>query len=237
MPSYTGQELIERAMAAADMHDNFVTPPTWLQWASLERYALELFMARSGWPTDLETATITVDGTEDGDFALIDGEEAPLDVMAIVCVHQIQSDGLRRLTYSDTVTFLRQMPGTPIHSGDANVYRVKRSSDSLIFNFFPNPDVGDQFLVTYIPMPARLTLTTDAVNYPMGWEERMVLGMARRALAKEESDTSEIRKQMAEMDQQIEELSWSRVMSESPKVRNVDTQPLEIPSRESWAWV
>lgn len=234
MPSYTGQELINRAAAAADMHDNFVTATTWLQWASLERYALELFMARSGWPTDLATATITVTGSENGEFSAA-GDP---DMMAVVAVHQIESDGLRRLQYSDAVSFLRQLPGTPVHSSsDAAMYRVKRDSDGITLNFFPNPTAGAQILVTYIPMPARLTTVAGTVNYPMGWEERIVLGMARRALAKEESDTGEIRKQMAEMDQQIEELSWNRVMSESPRVRNTDRQPLELPSRESWAWI
>lgn len=234
MPSYTGQELINRAAAAADMHDNFVTTTTWLQWASLERYALELLMARSGWPTDLATGTITVTGSESGEFSVA----ADPDMMAVVAVHQIESDGLRRLTYSDTVTFLRQVPASPVHtSGDVQIYRIKRDVDGITFNFFPNPSIGSQLLVTYIPMPVRLTTVAGTVNYPMGWEERIVLGMARRALAKEESDTSEVRAQIREIEQQVEELSWNRVMSESPRVRNADRQPLELPSRENWAWI
>lgn len=342
MPSYTGQELIARAMAAADMHDNFVTPATWLQWASLERYALELFMARAGWPIDYLAQLRTVYGGETGEFPLEDpllavadltsywntagidtvigrtalggstdhiitfvpdstpGDEyldagptpsfhydpgttttavfeaqvaaspyftvvsiasnqaaffsngddptpptvivplisPSLDVMAIVCVHQVVDNELRRLKYSDTVTFLRQLPNSPAHSSsDLTVYRIKRNLDGIIFNFFPDPASGVQFLATYIPMPARLLATTDTVSYPMGWEERIVLGMARRALAKEEADTTEIRGQIREIEQQIEELAWNKVMSESPSVRNVDTQPVELPARESWIWV
>jgi hypothetical protein len=234
MPSYTGQELIDRAADAADMHDNFVKPATWLRWASLERYALELLMARSGWPTDLATGTITVTGAEAGEFTVA----ADPDMMAVVVVHEIESDGLRRLKYTDAVTFLHQVPGSPVHtSSDVGFYRVKRDNDGITFNFFPNPSPGVQILVTYIPMPARLTTTASTVNYPMGWEERIVLGMARRALAKEESDTSEIRGQYKDISDQVEQLSWNRVMSESPSVRNVDRQALELPAREYWAWV
>ena len=235
MPSYTGTELIARAMAAADMHDNFVTATIWLQWASLERYALELFMARSGWPTDLATATITVTGAEAGEFTAA-GDP---DMMAVVAVHHVDSSDLRRLAYNDTVSFLRQLPATPTQTGDPNYYRVKRDNDGITFNFYPNPAVGMRVLVTYIPMPGQLTTTASTVNYPMGWEERIVLGMARRALAKEESDTSDVRAQIREIEQQIEELAWNRVMSESPKVRNTDlfNLSLTLPSREHWAWV
>lgn len=233
MPSYTGTELIARAMAAADMHDNFVTATTWLQWASLERYALELFMARSGWPTDLATGTITVVGTEAGEFTV----PSDPDMLAVVAVHHSSSDGLRRLEYSDTVTFLRQLPAAPSQTGEPDYYRVKRDNDGITFNFYPNPTIGTSVLVTYIPMPIRLVAVANTVNYPMGWEERIVLGMARRALAKEESDTSDMRAQIKEIEQQIEELAWNRVMSESPKIRNSDDFSLSLPSRDNWAWI
>jgi hypothetical protein len=233
MPAYTAQELIDRAAGASDMHDNFVSSSLWLQWASLERYALELFMARSGWPIDFSSATITVTGAEAGTYSLAGNP----DMMAIVCVHRLVSGGLQRLEYDDAVTFLRQVPGSPIDSGDARKYRVKRAVDGIALQFYPEPQVGDQLVVTYIPAPTRLTVTTDAVNYPMGWEERVVLGMARRAMDKEESDSRAIQIQMREMDSQIEELCWNRVMSESPKVRNADHYRADLPAREAWAWL
>ena len=213
------------------MHDNFVSSSLWLQWASLERYALELFMARSGWPVDFDSHTITATGSEGGTYS------TPHNMLAVVCVHRIESDGLRRLEYDDAVSFLRQLPGTPVWNGPALKYRVKRSSDSINFQFYPEPDAGDQLLVTYIPMPARLTTVAGTVNYPMGWEERIVLGMARRAMDKEESDSGPIQRQMREMDNQIEELCWNRVMSESPKVRNADLYKAGLPARETWAWL
>ena len=231
MPAYTAQELIDRAAGAADMHDNFVKPSLWLQWASLERYALELFMARSGWPVDFDSHTITVTGSEGGTYSI------PHDMLAVVCVHRIESDGLRRLEYDDAVTFLRQLPGSSVWRGMSQKFRMKRVTDTFTFQFYPEPEAGDQFLVTYIPKPLRLTTTTNTVNYPMGWEERIVLGMARRALEKEESDAGPIRRQITELDQQIEELCWNRVMSAAPKVRNADVSWADFPPREFWAWL
>ncbi len=353
MPAYTAQELIDRAKAAADMHDNFVTPSTWLSWLTQEKYALTLFTARSGWPLDFETLTIDVVGDEAGEFTLqdeeaatldladhftvtglntvigrtalgltadhsitfihgsgtglesfVDGVEAlftydagvttvsdfedflatsdyftvvtaattqgalipvgeivtgspepgtpvaavyplvvpDLDVMAIISVHQVASNGqdVRRVKYNDAVTFLRQLSSSPRVTTDSTMYyRVRRNGDSLDLNFYPNPAVGCSFLVTYIPAPSRATVVTDSISYPMGWEERIVLGMARRALEKEESDSAPILRRIAEIDQQIEELCWSRVISESPTVRNTDgrSESSNFPPWSEWAWL
>jgi hypothetical protein len=47
--------------------------------------------------------------------------------------------------------------------------------------------------------------------------------MARRALVKEESDTTDIRRLMLEADSTIEEAVSDRVLSEAPAIRNVDS--------------
>jgi hypothetical protein len=71
----------------------------------------------------------------------------------------------------------------------------------------------------------------------MGWEEYIVLYMARKALEKEESDSGPIQRQMAEMRAEIEEAAWTHVMSEVPAVRNSDRTHDYMPSREYWAWL
>ena len=232
MPTVSTTELVNRAKAAADMHDDFVTPAQWMYWASQERMSLDLLLARSGWALDFETATITVAGTESGAFELISDTDEPIVVMAIVAVHEYGSAGTRLLTYSDSVGFLAQLPTQTIVTGHPSKYRIRRNEDSLVFNFFPNPTTGLTFVVTYVPHPLKLTTDanlnedefTDSVTYPMGWEERIVLGMARRALEKEESDSGPLMRQLQQIDAEIEELCWSRVMSANPTIRNVDYQ-------------
>lgn len=249
MPTITTTELVNRAKAAADMHDNFITPAQWMYWASQERMSLDLLLARSGWGLAYETTTITVAGTEAGTFTLVDGA-TPIAVLAIVAVHEYGASGTRLLTYDDSVGFLKQLPTQTITTGHPSKYRIRRTGDELEFNFFPNPTTGLTFVVTYLPHPLRLSTDanlnedefTDSVTYPMGWEERIVLGMARRALEKEESDSTPILRQLAQIDAEIEELCWSRVMSANPTIRNVDGATrgwgadMMYPPPLSWWW-
>lgn len=242
MPTITTAELIERAKAAADLHDSFVTNRQWMYWASQERMALDLFIARHGWTQNFETETITVAGTESGAFTL------SANVMAIVAVHQVTSTGARRLEFKDPASWLIVTPGGT-QRGQAMYYRAKRSSDTVVLNFYPEPLTGETYLVTYLPHPARLTLDAapatgyaNSVSYPMGWEDRIVLGMARRALDKEESDSSPLQRQIAEMNQNIEELCWDRVMSDGPSIINTDVERrgwvdrLSYPPPVGWWW-
>lgn len=240
MPTITTQTLVDRARAAADMHDNFVTDAEWMSWATQERMALDLLLARSGWVQDYDTVTYTVTGTENGvfDFGLT-------SVMAVIGVWESGTAGVRRLQLEDSVNFFRQLNGSTIAVGHPKSYRVKANNDALSFNFWPTPSTGTVLVALYIDHPATLSLSggTTSVIYPMGWEERIVLGMARKALEKEESDSTPILRRMKEMESQIEELCWSRVTAEAPSVRNVDldtrgwTDRFVFPPWQQWAWL
>ena len=223
------------------MHDGFMTPAQAMYWASQEHLSLSLFLARSGWTQNVSTQTITVDGTEDGAFELT---AAPL---AVVAVHQLRSGRYRPVAYNNYVDFQRQPAGGQV-TGDPTEWHLvwDASEDTHLLHFYPEPPSGTVLVVSYIAEPDRLTLDdapaegyANSVNYPMGWEERIVLGMARRALAKEESDTSDIRAQISECDQRIEEACWNRVLAESPTVRNVDPgrQYRTYPPPTQWVFV
>lgn len=243
----TASEIIRRAMALSDMHDNFVTEDEWLSWLNQEHYALKLFLARHGWqlPFDTTTATINADGwtlaTDGGSATQVDKTTlghyvftpTEADIMALVCVHQVVSGTVRLLKYTDNVSFLKQNIGATLASGHATEYRCRMYGNEIHMDFFPAPATGETYLITFIHVPTPLTATTQSVALPMGWEERLVLGMARRALIKEESDAGKLEQMIREMDSQIEQLCWNRVMSESPKVRNADYEP---PPWQYWYW-
>lgn len=241
----TTRELYNRAAAAADMHDGFVTPAQAMYWASQENLALALFLARSGWTQNVLTETITVDGTEDGEF------ELTADPLAIVCIHQSKSNGYRLLRHNNYVDFLRQAPGSSLTTGDPVewIARHDQEEDAYVLNFYPEPPSGTVLIVSYVPEPERLTLSenpttgyTNSVNYPMGWEERVVLGMARKALAKEESDTRDILDQIAECDARISSACWDFALAESPTIRNVDKatswgRTISYPPSTQWVFL
>lgn len=247
MPTTTVSALIDRAKAAADMRDNFVTPTQWVAWASQERLALDLFLARSGWSLPLSSFNITVAGTEAGSYTV----NPTGGVMSIVCVYQYDaSNRVRMLEYQDPVSFLRKVPGyTGTPSGHARYFRATYSGDNLTLNLYPEPSTGETYTVVYLAHPKKLVVSAPgtweeaSIAYPLGWEERIVLGMARRALMKEESETRAVDQEIALWEQRIEEACWSRVLSTAPSVRNIDqnhygwTDRLSIPPFGMWIWV
>lgn len=249
MPVTTTQSLIDRARAAADMRDNFVTPTQWMFWATQERLALDIFIARSGYALPgLTNFDLTVLGTEGGAYLL----NPSSGVMAVVCIHEMINNGFRRVRYLDAVAYMKQPPGTTTgaHS-HARYFRAISSTtdDSITLNMYPEPSAGEVYRISYLPHPAALVLSSPGANqatqvvYPMGWEERIVLGMARRALIKEESDTSAIDSEIGMWDKRIEEAAWDKVMGESPVVRNSDVEVygwndriIWPPYPNSWFW-
>lgn len=252
MPQTTVATLIDRAKSAADMRDNFVKPTEWLTWATQERLALDLFLARSGWTLAVDVFDITITGTENprGTFPV----DPDSGVMAILLVHQFDSSGrIRQLEHQDFATFLRRNPGyTGSPQGHARYYNLTWNSATLTLNMYPEPQAGETYRVIFLPHPKRLVLSVamgqeateeDSVNYPMGWEERVVLGMARRALIKEESSTSGIDSEIGLWDTRIEEACWSRVLTSAPGVRNVDdlhygwSDRYTVPPFGMWTWV
>lgn len=249
MPSTTTQELIDRARAVSDMRDNFVSPTQWMYWATQERRALDLYIARSGYALPGLTYTdYTVTGSEGGAYPL----NPSAGVMAIVCVHEMQNNGFRRVKYLDSVAFMKQPPGSTTGAkSHARFFRAipSTSDDSITLNMYPEPSAGEVYRITYLPHPKKLVLSTPGTNeatsvvYPMNWEERIVLGMARRALLKEESDTGAVDAEIGLWDRRIEEACWSKVLAENPRIRNGDVEEygwsdriIWPPYPNSWFW-
>lgn len=233
-----------RAAAAADVHDNFVTSAQWMLWATQEHWSLHLFALRHGWTANVKTTTLTVTGSEAGAFPL-----TGISPLAIAAVHQVRANAVRPVHLNNAVDFLRQLPGATVATGDPDEYRViwDADNDRLSLGFYPEPTAGTQFLVSYVPEPKRLTLDTipasgyaNTVSYPMGWDERIVLGLALRACDKEESDPTAIERRLQRTEGEIEAAIYDRVLAEHATVRNVDADrrgwstQLTLPAPVSW---
>lgn len=235
MPAFTVQQLIDRAAAIADMHDNFVTPAQWCRWYDIEARALELFIARSGWVQDLAATSDAVSGT-------ITLTGVPL---AVLGVYEVRDGRYRALKFQNQVDFTRQSYSSPADTGDAHYYTVltSNSSDDVTIQFYPKPASGT-YRALYLAGRTDSPVTeASSVRWPLGWEERIVLGMAEKALTKEESDTRPIEKLIAREEQTIEEFCWSRQMANSAHVRNIDrtergwSDDMTFGPYESWYWL
>src|SRR5689334_13387150 len=102
MPTFTVQQIIDRAKAAADMHDDFVTDAQWMAWLNVEVPALESYLARSGYVLRETIFTYVVDSL---------GLASVPSVLAIVGVYRNVSGRLARLRSADPLTRIRQFNG------------------------------------------------------------------------------------------------------------------------------
>jgi hypothetical protein len=238
--SFTAEVLIDRAKAAADINGNFVTETQWIRWLNVERAWLEHFLLRAGYVPRETSVDITITAA---------GTEYPItDPIVILGVYEKQGDDrFRWISAGDHLQGPAGRSSATVAGGDRNdasSYRVIQSANGQIsLQFYPFPSAGKVYRVFYVAEPTAITSIANTVNYPGGIEERIVLGMARRALAKEESGTGEISRQLAECEREVERFCWDRITAGPQQVRNVDKQVRgwvsepQIPTRERWLWI
>lgn len=234
MPAMTLQSIIDRAAAQADMADGFVQPQTWVDWYNVAARALALFMARSGW-----VYNFAVSQDNEPDYTI----EIPDFPLAILGVYEVRDGRYRPLFPQSQAEFRRDTT-----TGDAKFYcaSMDANSDELVVRLYPTPTSGT-YRALFFALPEDLTLTdletAATVQWPLGFEEKIVLELAQKALVKEESDTRAVEKLMEKTDQMVEEFCWSRYLADSPTIRNVDltvrgwANSMIYSPYESWYWL
>lgn len=244
MPNITTGEIVDRARAAADMRDDFVTLSQWMYWMNVEHRSLQVRIARMGYV--LQESSVDITAVGDVSYPI----DEPL---AVIGVYEVTSAGFyRRLRAVNPQDGHRQATNAAI--GPAQEWIARRDptpiSTFLNVSFFPNPSQGT-YRIFYVAHPPKLVYAqvatdgTNSVDYPLSWEEAVVLRLARRALAKEESDTQDIDAQIAASDRDIEESIFSRQLMDAPVIRNVDKRdrgwwqpyPYPWPPVSQWTFV
>lgn len=198
------------------MHDDFVTPTQWLQWLTVEVADLDIFIARSGYPYNEQLQTITADGSS---AYAIQGNYSE-GILALIGVYRVDQGKYCRLRAGNPFNRGRQtVTGATV--GKATEFSCAADDEGLTLEFYPRPSDGE-YHVWYIPAPVKTDAVTDLVSYPLSWEELLVLRLARRARLKEETDTSSIDNEIARRERKIEDAIWSRLLAQTPAIRNVD---------------
>jgi hypothetical protein len=228
MATITVQSLIDRAVAAADMHDNFVTEAQWLQWANQYHKELSVMVAQMGVPYFQYDETISVDGSLEYLIA---------EPLAIVAVYRPRSDGsYYKLTPMDSI---QQLTGAAVYSEPTRFY-FRRNATTIALQFHPRPTSG-YCIARCITYPKNLVLTapggddSDTVNYPLGWEQFIVLKMAIAALAKEETINPELKSQLNETMLHIETSGRNFLLTDVQKIR--DWRSDNWVGDDRWLWV
>lgn len=233
MPTFTAQQLIDRAQAAADMHDDFVTTAQWLAWLSVEVQNLDRHIAQSGYVLRESSWTVTANGAVSYPFEV--------EPFAVLAVYAVDGGRYRRLRATD---MFDGRPGRDTaDTGQSHTYRITLANDAITLHLHPTPTSGT-YEVVYIPVSPVAATVAQTYLYPLGWEERVVLGMARRALAKEETTNPALETEVRRIEEHIEQTAWSRMYANSAsRVRNVDDvergwfDAPGIPPRDQWMFV
>ncbi len=103
-------------------------------------------------------------------------------------------------------------------TGLAQEWYATGSADTLSIGLYP-ADSTHNYVVRYITRPALVTSTAAAFDGPDGSDERIVLGMARRAMIKESAASRRLDDEIREADAELNMTAWGR--REAPLVRRV----------------
>lgn len=104
----------------------------------------------------------------------------------------------------------------PFNRAERNLYRNANSNSSVPpmyrlsggnVTLYPIPPDGLSGQILYAPGASLLTLSTDVVSYPNGWERFIVIDTAIQMLIKEESSVTQL---VAERDRIIKEIEMTK---------------------------
>lgn len=211
MPSFPWEDLINRARVYVDDdHDDdggWIDPADWLNIGFAEYQSQYRNWVRMGLisPAPSEATFTTYTTTVNG-------------VLATIGVAEDLGDGrLRVITPAQSAhgrsPFWGYTDGTP------SWWYAHGTADNLVYTL--EPRTTGNYLVRYIATPTAPTLVTDTVDLPFGGDERLVLGMARRAKLKDGSASALLNGLIAEADAQLNMQAFGRANGDSPRVRKV----------------
>ena len=203
------------------VNSQYVTLPEWNNYISLSYKELyDLLIAAYG--TDYYIATpytYTTSGTTDPTYnaqvyplpvdfyklVLCEVALNPNDPNSWITIRQYERIQQNLWNYPNIYTFY----------GITNLrYRLTGTQIQLV----PIASAGQTLRIWYAPRPAKLVADTDILDGISGWEEYIIVDAAIKALAKEESDVSELMAEKMALKARLESMAQNRNIAEPQKV-------------------
>lgn len=197
LPSMTLAEIRTAAKQRADMvNSSFVSDAEWNSFINGSGYALyDILVASYGEDYFSTTYSFTTDGTSER-YALPSGFYKLLGVEVLIASSQYVT--LKPFKFGERNRFAR--PGTVILGDLANLqYRLNGSFLWLQ----PMAASGQTVRIWYVPQWTALTADATTFDGISGWLDYVVVDAARKALVKEESDTAQLERELAELKDRI----------------------------------
>lgn len=220
--TFTWQSLIDRARVyiADDQKDQngFIAADKWMLLAQVEYAVLYRKWVRQGLVRPAPTNTTFTGSTT------LNG------VLAVVGVGEDMGSYVR-LLYNSQVPMGADpfWPGSTPPTSQAIEWAAHGVADNLAIELNP-PDTTTTYTVRWIPTVAYATDPTATVDLPYGGDERLVLGMARRAFVKETVRSQALDELMREADAEMAFTAFGRVPG-GPRVRRAPPRGRTFPVR------
>lgn len=209
------QAIIDRARTYVDDdHDEtsgWLSPEKWLVLAQVEYEQIYARWIRQGVinvaPIDV---TFTGPSVYIGGLSEVDPDAAPsmgdpvdANENGVLCVigvaEVVDTDRYRRLVGSQE--HIGMAPIRSTNDSPASSWSATGAGDALMVNLHP-ADTQGTYLVRYMPVPIRTEDPTDTVILPFGRDERIVLGLAKRAGVKESSASALLERLIIQCDEE-----------------------------------
>lgn len=213
---FAWQELIDRARVYIDDDHNessgWLAPEKWLTMANVEYAQLYRKWARMGL-----VVTAPVDVSFIGPSVVIGDEDEEMDVLAIVGVAEDLGGGqLRALCPAQSELGVNPWWST-FGTAPARYWKATASGDEVTVTIEPADTAT--YIVRYIPTTPYATDPDDTIELPYGCDERLVLGIARRAKVKDSTGSSLLERLLYEADADINMTVGGRIFNDSPRAR------------------
>ncbi len=210
---FTWDALIDRARVYLDDDhyetNGYLTPAHWLTLAQVEYQLLLRRWIRLG---------LVVPASTDATFT--GGSTTISNCLAIIGVGQDKGGYVRVLAPAQSPRgqqpFWRSATAPQTISQS---WMATSDGDTATITLDPTDPDTTPYFVRYFAAPALVTDSTTTVNLPFGTDERLVLGMARRAHLKASSASALLERLIAEADAELAFTAQGRIHGDAPRVR------------------
>lgn len=210
----TWQNLIDRAKVYIaddnDQESNFIKPDKWLILGNVELQLLRSYWARMGLINPA-----TVDQTFSGSTVTV------VNALALVGVAEILSPSTPYRVLQESQSAFGATPYWNTQPGShSSTWAATGFGDTFAVTLDP-PTAGN-YVVRYAPNLAYATDPQTSPELPTLADERLVLGMARRAHIKDSGRSATIEQLIMQQDAALAFVALGRLRNDGPRVRRVE---------------